>query len=232
LDAGKDGRELGRQAIDRFKAALAIDPNFVYVQHELGRAYHLLASHERALDQDPRPSLDEGLRTLAPCYRIEPENPDCKAVEALLRAAQGAWARPEDAASSSSLEQAQGLARAATRKVPERGDLWLLLGQVSLERAETLRTSERPKAPQEQIVDEGLHGIEEALTRAPGFPRALAIRGALYLRKAQMQADPTQKTTALEHARTDLSQAFKGNPLLEHRYGPAAAEAERLAKGP
>ncbi|MDI1428558.1 protein kinase domain-containing protein [Polyangium sorediatum] len=232
LDAGKDGRELGREAIDRFKAALAIDPNFVYVQHELARAYHLLGGHERALGQDPQPSLDAGLLALAPCYRIEPENPDCKAVEALLRAARGAWTRREDPVSFSSLEQAQSLARAATQKVPERGDLWLLLGQVSLERVEALLTRERPKAPQEPIVEEGLHGIEEALTRAPGFPRALAIRGALYLRKAQLQVDPTQKKMALERARTDLSQAFKGNPLLEHRYGPAASEAERLAKGP
>jgi len=232
LDAGKDGRELGQQAVDRYKAALAIDPNFVYVQHELGRAYHLLASHERAREKDPRPSLDAGLRTLESCYRIEPENPDCKAVEALLRAALGAWGRRDDATSFSSLEQAQSLARAATQKVPERGELWLLLGQICLERAEALLARGLPSAPAEPVVEEGLRGIEEALTRTPGFPRALAIRGALSLRKAQMGKDPTQKKMAQERARADLSQAFKGNPLLEHRYGSAAAEAERLTKEP
>ncbi|MDC3955333.1 serine/threonine-protein kinase [Polyangium jinanense] len=229
LDAGEDGRELGQKAIDRFKAALAIDPNFVYVQHELGRAYHLLASHERTRGQDPRPSLDAGLGTLTPCYRIEPENPDCKAVEALLRAAQGAWAPQEDAFSLSAFEQAQRLAREATQEVPERSELWLLLGQICLDWAEALLTSERPKVPPGPVVDEGLRGIEQALKLAPGLPRALAIEGALGLAKARVA--PAQAKTSLERAKASLARAFAGNPLLEGRYGKAAAKVNRMVQG-
>ncbi|MDI3281955.1 serine/threonine-protein kinase [Polyangium sp. 15x6] len=229
LDAGKDGRKLGQEAIDRFKAALAIDPNFVYVQHELARAHHLLASHQRAQGEDPRPSLDAGLRTLEPCYRIEPENPDCKAVEALLRTAQGGWASKEDASSLASFEQAELRAREATQKVPERGELWLLLGEVCLDRAEALLASERPKVPPGPVVDEGLRSIEQALKLAPGMPRALAIEGALSLAKARI--DPAQEKASLERAKASLARAFAGNPLLEGRYGKAAAEVNRRVQG-
>ena len=229
LDAGKDGRQLGQEAIDRFKAALTIDPNFVYVQHTLARAHHLLASHQQAQGEDSRPSLDAGLRALEPCYRIEPENPDCKAVEALLRTAQGAWASKQDASSLASFEQAQFRAREATQKVPERGELWLLLGEVCLDRAEALLASERPKVPPVAVVDEGLRGIEQALKLAPGLPRALAIEGALYLAKARLE--PAQEKNSLERAQASLARAFAGNPLLDGRYGKAAADVNRRVQG-
>jgi eukaryotic-like serine/threonine-protein kinase len=217
LDAGKDGREPARLAIDRLKTVLTIDPKFVAYERWLGRAYYLLAGHERAQGLDPKPSLDAGLAALEPCYRVEPDNAECKAEEAELRAE-----RPE------TLDRALDLAREAVQKLPDRGDLWLVVGQICLRRAEAL-----PAGPKRgPVLEEGLHAIEKALAKAPGSPRALAIGGALSLRKAQAAADPAESKASLESARESLSKAFVGNPLLKRRYGAAAAEADRLRGRP
>lgn len=229
LETGEDGREPARMAIDRFKAALAIDPSFVLAQRERGRAQHLLASHERAQGLDPRASLDEGLRVVGQCLRIEPGNVDCTIVEAQLRTEEAIWARRQGQAIEAAFEQAQSLAREAARKAPERGDLWLILADICLQRAEALLATTRPSVPPGPVVDEGLRGIEQALKLAPGLPRALAIEGALHLEKAKVE--PTQAKASLEHAKTSLALAFAGNPLLERRYGKAAAEAGRLILG-
>jgi serine/threonine-protein kinase len=229
LDAGEDGREPARQAVERFKALLAIDDKDVQAHLELARAYQLLASHERALGVDPRPSLDEGLRTLEPCYRVDPGNARCKSVEAQLRAEQGEWARRQGQPFLPILEQAQRHSLEATQKLPERGDLWPVLGEICLQRAEALLASGQSKTLVGPVVDEGLRGIEQALKLAPGLPRALAIEGALYLHKAQV--DPAQEKMALAHAHANLSRAFDGNSLLKRRYAKAAAEVDRLIEG-
>jgi serine/threonine-protein kinase len=229
LDAGEDGREPARQAIDRFKTMLGIDPSFVLAQCELARSYRLLASHERALGVDPRPSLDEGLRALEQAFRIEAGNAGSEIVEAQIRMEQGEWARQQGQPFLPALEQAQRLAREATQKLPNRGDFWLVLGEISLQRAEALLAGGQPKAPAGPVVDEGLRAIEQGLKLSPGLPRALAIEGALYLRKALVEE--AQAQSALEHAKASLSRAFEGNPLLKRRYGEAAAEVDRVIAG-
>jgi serine/threonine-protein kinase len=231
LDAGQDGREPARRAIDHFKEFLAIDPNHVFPLRELARAHRLLAAHERAQGLDPRPSLDAGLAALGQCYRVAPGDADCKAAEAQIRGEQASFAQQRAEPSLEALEQAQKLAAEAVQKVASRADLWLVLGQVCLQRAEALAASPRPPAPPGPVIEEGLRGIERALEKAPGFPRALAVRGALLVRKAANETDPGQKKAALDRARESLSQAFAGNPLLERRYGGAAEEAKRLAGG-
>jgi tRNA A-37 threonylcarbamoyl transferase component Bud32 len=230
LDTGQDGREPALLAIARYKAVLAIDPNFVFAQRELGRAYHLLASHERALGLDPRPSLDAGLGALEQCYRIEPGSAECKAVEAQLRAELAESERQGNQAFLGTLEQARKLASEAAQKMSDRADLWLVVGQICLQHAEALLASGQPSVALGPVVEEGLRAVEHALTRAPGTPRALAVEGALYLCKAQI--DPAQATAALERARASLSRALSGNPLLKRRYEKAAAEVERRMKGP
>ncbi|UQA60636.1 serine/threonine-protein kinase [Polyangium aurulentum] len=229
LDAGEDGREPAREAIDRFQAMLAIDQKDVQVHFELARAYHLLASHERALGLDPRPSLDEGLHALDLCYGIEPGNARCKSVEAQLRAEQGEWARQQGRPFHPIMEHAQRLSFEATQKLPDRVDLWPVLGEICLQRADALLASGRPEDLAGPVVDEGLRATAQALKLAPGLPRALAIEGALYLHKAQV--DPAGEKTALDHAQANLSRAFEGNPLLKRRYAKAAAEVDRLIKG-
>jgi eukaryotic-like serine/threonine-protein kinase len=230
LDAGDDGREPARQAVDRFKALVAIDQNLVLAQSDLARAYRLLAGHERALGLDPRSSLDEGLRALEPCYRVEPSNAVCKIVEAQLRAEQGEWERSQGRPPFVLLERAQRLALEATQKVPDRVDLWLSFGQICLVRAEALLAGGRPKAEAGPVVDEGLRAVERALKLAPGLPRALAIEGALS--RHQGQVDSTHERASNERAQASLSRAFAANPLLERRYGKAAAEVASSIKVP
>jgi len=104
----------------------------------------------------------------------------------------------------------------ATDKVAGRGDLWLVLAQVSLDRAEAL-----PAAGRRPGLDEGLAAVARALKLTPGFPRALAVEGALLLRKAEGERDAAARKVAEERARASLAQAFAGNPLLERRYGGA-----------
>jgi serine/threonine-protein kinase len=232
LDAGQDGRQEALRAIERLQALMAIAPDFVYFRRWLGRAYHLLASHERALGLDPRASLDAGLAAIEPCYRAEPGNADCKAVEAQLRAERAAWAAQHAEPFLPALEQAEKLSLSAAQKLPDRGDLWVVLGQICLQRAEALLANPRPPAPPGQSLEEGLRGVERALQKAPGSPRALAIRGELLLLEARLQTDAGEKKSRLERARESLSQAFVGNPLLTRRHGAAAEEAKRLLAAP
>jgi serine/threonine-protein kinase len=231
LDAGHDGRVAARRAVDRFKAVVAIDPGYVFGQCELGRSYQLLASHELARGDDPGASLDASLGALQQCYRVEPGNADCKAVEAQVRAAQAAWSLQQGRPALEGAELAQRLAAEAVQKAQERGDLWLVLGQVCLQRADALLASARPAAPPGPVVDEGLRGVEQALAKAPGSPRALAVQGALLVRKAQLQTDVRERTSTLSRARESLTEAFGADPLLKRRYGAAETEAARLAGG-
>jgi hypothetical protein len=230
LDAGRDGREQARQAIDHFRSQLAIDQNLTYAIRDLSRAYYLLASHERMLNLDPRPDLDQGLRTLERCYRLESDNPDCKVMDAQLRIEYAEWARQKGLPFWPLLEQAQRLAREAAEKLPSRGDVWLVLGKARLARIEALLASHRPAASLAPELEDGIRGIERSLRLAPGLPRALAVQGALLLSQAQTLTDAAQKKATLERARVSLSRAFAGNALLKRRYGGLMEEAGRLAK--
>ncbi|HLL85034.1 MAG TPA: hypothetical protein VK420_20355, partial [Longimicrobium sp.] len=216
LDTGEDGREPARQALERFEARLALDPRMLLALTETARTWQLLAAHEHALGLDPRASLDAGDRAVEACRRVDPASADCKAVDAQLRSARGQWARRNGEPADALFAQAQRLAREATDKVAGRGDLWLVLAQVSLDRAEAL-----PAAGRRPGLDEGLAAVARALKLTPGFPRALAVEGALLLRKAEGERDAAARKVAEERARASLAQAFAGNPLLERRYGGA-----------
>src|SRR5262249_55029485 len=100
--------------------------------------------------------------------------------------------------------------------------------QICLQRAEA-STAGPKRGP---LIEEGLHAIEKALEKAPGLPRALAIKGALYVRKAQAAANPLEKKAALETARESLSKAFADNPLLKRGYATVAGEAEKSSGEP
>jgi serine/threonine-protein kinase len=231
LDAGQDGREPAVHAIQHLKEFLSIDPNNVSSRRDLARAYRLLAAHERAQGKDPGPSLDEGLASITQCYRTEPGNADCEVAEAELRAEQAAWAQKQGRPFLETLERAQRLASEVAQKLPDRADLQVVLAEICLQRAEALLGSPKPPAPPSPVVDEGLASIERALAKAPGSLRALAVQGALLMRKAQVEADPAQKEAALGRARASLSKAFAGNRLLERRYGEAATAARPPAGG-
>ena len=226
LDAGRDGRDQALLAVDRLKASLAIDPSYVYYLRELSRAHALLGRHQRTLGLDPKESLDAGLGAIERCYRVEPGNAECAAMEAEILAEQ---ARTSDKPSSATLERAQKLASEAVHKLPDRADLWIVLGQICLQRAEALLSSQEPRA--KPVVDEGLRAIEKALAKSPGFPRALAVQGALLVRRAQLQTEPGEKSAAIERAKETLSKAFAANPLLRRRYGAALDEANRPSGG-
>jgi hypothetical protein len=146
-------------------------------------------------------------------------------VEAQLEAEKAEQARQHDKPFLGILERASMLAAEAAEKVPERADLWLLVGQICLQRADALAAAERPEVPPGPTVEQGLRAVEQALERAPGMPRALAAFGALSLHEARL--DPAREAAALQRARESFSQAFAGNPLLRRRYGEAAAEVER-----
>ena len=225
LDAGKDGRDAARLAIERFLAVLAIDPKFVFAEEGLGRAYLLLARHERALGQDPKESLSLGLATVERCYGIDPKDVDCLAVEAELRAETALSSGTKDALAA--LEQARRLAVQAWQKAPNRADLALLVADVDLRAADAMRASSPPKPPS-PVLEEALRAIDSALTLTPGTPRALLVRGLLSLRRADL--DPTTETASLDTARSSLTQAFAGNPLLQRGHERALQDLETRLK--
>jgi serine/threonine-protein kinase len=225
LDAGLDGREAARKAIDRFRSLLAIDPNFLGPMADLARSYLRLASHERRLKIDPQPDLEKGLDVLGACYRLEPGNVECLAVEAQLRAEQVEWARQQGAPPATGFEKARRLAREATQKARDRGDLWMALGQICLQYADALRAGQRSSAKRAPVVEEGLRAVERSLQLAPGLPRALALKGALYLRSAELVRDPEKKKALLTRAQEARARGGKANPLLGRRDAESAASA-------
>jgi eukaryotic-like serine/threonine-protein kinase len=227
LDAGQDGRTEARRAIERLQAFLAIDPKYVAYQRELARAYHLLARHQRALAESPAQSIDAGLAAVDPCRRLDPTSAEHLAIEAQLRAERAAWAKHEAKPFEEELSRAEKLAREATERVPDRGELWLTLAQITLQRVEASLTGPEPLG----AVDVGLGAVDKALAKSPGSSRALAVRGALLVRKAALGAEPGGEKATLARAVESLSKAFAQNPLLRRRYGASLDEAKRRSGG-
>jgi serine/threonine-protein kinase len=228
-DAGLDGRETAHRAIERFKAMLEIDPNVTNAIRELARAYQLLANQEQIQGLNPTASIDEGLRILKNCFRIEPENADCKIAEASLGLEQAKWAQSQKQPFRGLFDQARRTSGEATKKMPNRSDFWLTLAVICLEQAQALKIDTHATGySANQVVDEGIAASAQALELAPESPQALAVEGSLYLQKADI--DPVQRTTTLSRAKASLLRAFEGNPTLKLRYGAVAAEVDRKMK--
>jgi predicted Ser/Thr protein kinase len=225
MDTGEDGTEAAREAVNRFKALLEIDSTDVRAHRELARAYQLLASHERVRGVDPQPSVDEGLRSISTCMRVEPGNADCKSVEAELLVEQAQWAKHLGELYLPQLERARRLAFEAMQKFPNRVDICLTAAQVCLRHMEALRTGANPKGSPNAVVDDGIRAIERSLELAPGLPRALAIEGALHFHKARL--DAKEARSELGRAKQSLSRAFAGNSKLKRRFGDVAAEVDK-----
>jgi serine/threonine-protein kinase len=223
LDVGKDGREPARRAVERLTTLHTIAVGFVAYQRWLGRAYQLLGSHKRAAGLDPTSSFSAGLAAIAECHRGDPGNVDCKTVEAQILVERAEWAKHQSKPLLDDLERAQQLAKEAAEKVPDRGDLWLVLAQICLARAEAQAAKPQP------VIEEGLRAAERALAKSPGFPRAQAALGALLVVKARSASDGEERRLALSRAGESLSKAFADNPLLKRRYGWAEEEAKRLS---
>jgi hypothetical protein len=73
--------------------------------------------------------------------------------------------------------------------------------------------------------------IDRALTLAPRWPRARAVRGGLLLEWVKSQRGTKDGTSRLRQSQEDFAVAFAGNPLLRVKYGEMAKETERLAAG-
>jgi eukaryotic-like serine/threonine-protein kinase len=224
IDTATDGREHARSAIESFESLLSIDANILPAQRYLARAYFLLATLERIQGVSSEKSLAAGQRVVEQCHRIDAGNAYCKIVDAELQAEQAEWARRSNQPFLPILERARALALDGARKLPNRGDFWLIVARLCLQHVDALRAKAESTDSVKPIIEEGLHAVDEAIRVAPGVPRAGAIRGALLFHRAQI--DPAAGKTNLEQAKESLLQAFRQNANLKRSYGELAEKIE------
>lgn len=227
LDAGEDGSEFAQKAIARFQSLLAIDSADWRAHCELARAYKILAMHERQQQKDSLLTIEKGREAVASCHRIAADNADCKIVAAELLLEFARRMEHDWKIEASSIEQARQLAAEAREKFVNRGDFSLILAEIHLYRAERFAAHAEPNNVQIMNVRDGLSIAEQALKLAPGFPRALAVRGALQWYEAKV--DKRVVREGQERARASFDLAFRGNAKLKRRFGALAAEIEHAS---
>lgn len=222
MDVGEDGRESAKQALDRFQHLLEIDSNSSRAYLELGRSYRWLASHQRIQGEDPQASLRDGAQALAHCLRIDPENAECKSVNADLRLEQAEWSLQNHEPATGTVEDALQWAQEAMLAYPNRVDFCFNTALISLRMVRILDGKDKRHERQASLVIEALETVDRSLDMAPGLPRALAIQGALYFRKYQL--DPLHQESYLRRAKDSLSRALEANSNLTHEYGALLKE--------
>lgn len=229
VDAGIDGREQARAAIERFEGLLKIDPNILHAQRFLARAYFLLAKLERIHGGSPEKSLEAGERVIERCYRIDAGNAHCKIVDSELQSERAEWERQSNRPFLPFLERARELALEGAKKLPSRGDVWLVVARLAVHYIDALPEKGETKIPLNTIIREGLQAVEAALRFAPGVPRALAIRSALVFHQSKFGIGAQQAD--LVGARDSLLQAFQLNANLKRSHEHLAEAIERAIAG-
>ncbi len=229
MDVRQDGRGAAKQALERFQRLLEIDSTDVRAYLELGRSYRWLASHQRMYGDDPQPSIRNGINALANCLRFDPGNAECKSVKADLSLEQAEWLLQRHESAERFVEEALREAREAMSAYPNRADFCYNMAAISLRTVEIMGTERKIDAARTLIVDQALDSVGRSLTFAPGFPRALAIQGALQFRK--YQHEPLLHKLELQQARDRLSRALEANSNLTHDYGALQKQVAQKLDG-
>ncbi|HNN91283.1 MAG TPA: serine/threonine-protein kinase, partial [Pseudomonadota bacterium] len=218
-DINKPSEKYITEAKNRFEKLFSINNNIIDSYIDASRCHYWSALSFGVSPEARQVSIREGLSTSARCIELNhgPQS-GCMAVEGLLLSLQGQQQAAQGRAPLPSLAKALERARGARERAPKDSTVLLSVAETCLRLAEIKAGLGQPATGE---LREGLLSAEQTLNVAAGWPRALAIQGALLVLSARgVRLGPEQRAI-LQRAQAALKTGFAGNPLLKHRYGAA-----------
>ena len=229
IDSNKIIHNNYSKSAEWFKGFFAINQNISDAYMDYARLHYLYLSGLKLTDEAFGPALRTGLQAVQQCGQVQHgAHHGCMAVEGLLLSLQGQQQAAQGRSPLPTLTKALERARGAREGAPKDSTVLLSVAETCLRLAEIKAGLGQPATSE---LREGLLAAEQTLNVAAGWPRVLAIQGALLVLSARgVRLVPEQRAT-LQRAQVALKAGFAGNPLLKNRYGAALSEAEtRLAE--
>jgi len=226
IDKLSQDKTASQLAIDRYLTGIKLGASDADAYRSLASAYHGMAMHEVLGNQDPSDAMKSGLAAVDECYKKQPQHVECQASQAQLLMVLADWQRKQGRPFLATVMQAHGLAQRAAAQGQDNEEVLLIFGEACLQRA-SAQSGRQPDSA--KAVQQGIAALDRALGLVVGWPRALALRGALLVLRGRLEAG-VERQQSFEQARRAMAEAFAGNPLLKGRFGTWAEEAERLAQ--
>jgi serine/threonine-protein kinase len=230
FDAAKDLSDTAAKTLKLIDELIGIQPNIPTPYQHRSIVYYFITSQMRRNGKDPSSAIQRGLSAVETCQRLsQGADGTCASLEALLFVLAGEWQQQQRQSSGAAVAKALASARLALERAPVDNDVLLAVAEARW-RAARIRITERKKVAQE--IAGGLAVIDQVLTLAPNWPRALAIRGGLHALRARTATNETERQESVQRARMALLRAAKGNPLLSNTYGEAFRDLRSLSRSP
>ncbi len=211
---------------NHIRSFIKIRSDIPTVYQHLALTHYIIARQKINNSADPSQAIQDGLRALETCQALSQGlDGTCASVEALLLALTAQQQARLGLSPISSLEKVSARAGQAVLRAPADTDV-LLIAAEAIWRAARVRLAGKMAAAKE--IESGLAVIDKTLSLAPTWPRALAIKGAILVLKAQSAKGEFDRNGLLARARPLLVQAQEGNPLLRNVYAEAFREVETL----
>lgn len=218
--SSKNDSKYPKLAIETFGKLFSANENLADAYADFTYAYYVKTLFLLRQKAEPTEAIEQGRKAVKKCHQVNNgDHYGCMAAEAMLLSLAG------EAGSSAALDQSLALARSAKQHAEKDPNVLISVGEACLRGAETRGQLGQPG---QNELKEGLAAVEQALVLAPGWPRALALHGALLLLRAKQQASLATRTPLLQEAQEAFAQAMSGNALLKNRFGGRQQEAAQL----
>lgn len=224
LMAGTDLMESHRLAVDAWQTMAKIRGPSAEISSFLGILHSFSALQKIERQIDPSAAIVDGMQTISGCVTPPGVDSYCQDVQARLHALQADWQQRKGIPAGALLTQAYDESRRVLRTIPDEPDALLSNAEIALQ---VLRSRALSGRKQQQLFAEASQSLDRALLAAPGWPRALAVQGALLATQSHQEATLATKQTLERKAQECLRLALAGNPLLKRKYGAMLEDVER-----
>ncbi len=224
LMAGRDIQASHRRAIDAFQKMAEIGGPSAEISSYLAITHSFLARQRVERQEDPSAAIAAGLKSLDGCLTPPNVDPYCQDARARLLANQAEWNGRSGDDATTHWAQAYDESRRVLLAIPSEPDALLSSSEIALKWLEQPQLS---PAKQRELLAQALDSIDRALKAAPGWPRALAVKGALLSIQSHREGNAARRGSLHTQAQECLRAALTGNPLLKRKYGSVLEEVER-----
>ena len=231
LLAGRDVGQSHRLGIEAWQKMAEITGSSAESSSYIGTIHWFSALQLAEQQKDPTAAISAGQQAIASCVTPPNADPYCQDVRARLLALQAAGQNRSGTTSDDLLERAYQESRQVLVAIPDEPDALLSSAEIALQLVHSHASQRAKRKP--SVLVQALGSADRALQTAPGWPRALAVKGALLSQKSSTETSAVQANTVDANALEFLHAAVAGNPLLTRKYGKLIEELEqRLGKRP
>lgn len=228
MKRGTDPRPTLEKAARAYRRSIEVDPKYQFGAFNLGWAERNLALALLERGEDPGPALARAGAALETALQLNPEDADSFLERARTALIAGRWEARQGRDPAAAFGTAEADLGRAGQLDPAKPEIHLTQAQIERHRAAWSLDHTRPDLAR-RAVESGLGHVTEALASNPGDPPALAEQGLLHSLAARLETDPARRRDQARRAAAALGRALDTDPLLRREYGPALAEARRLA---